>query len=140
MLLQEIKHIALQSTTKQLREFGITMGVVIGLVSAYLYWSGNAAWQTVAAVAGVFAAVGLVLPVVLKPLYSLWMSFAVVMGFVMTRVILTLLFSIVFVPVGLMIRLLRKDPLNERIEPSAKTYWHKRDPSEFDPRSAAKQY
>ncbi len=140
MLLEEIKHIALQSTTKQLREFGITMGIVIGLVGGFLYWKGYSAWQTVAIVAAVFAVAGLIAPVVLKPLYRVWMSFAVVMGFVMTRVILTLLFSIVFVPVGLAIRILRTDPLDERIDPDAKSYWHKRDASEFDPRSAAKQY
>ena len=66
---------------------------------------------------------GLTTPVVLKPVYRVWMALAVVLGFVMTRVILTVVYYLVMTPIGLVMRLLGKDPLDRRPDPGAASYW-----------------
>jgi hypothetical protein len=68
------------------------------------------------------------------------MSFAVVMGFVMTRVILTILFYGLFTPASLVSKLLGKDLLDERWDKKAETYWVKRPATPFDPRSAENMF
>ena len=83
---------------------------------------------------------GLVFPLILKPIYILWMSFAVVMGFIVSHIILSLIFGLVFTPAGLLIRLLRKDPLDEKINPQAESYWIKRERKPFDPHTIERQY
>ena len=52
---------------------------------------------------------GLVLPRVLKWVYTVWMSIAFALGFVMAHVILTLLFLLVITPMGLVARMTGKD-------------------------------
>jgi hypothetical protein len=70
-----------------------------------------------------FAAFGWLKPTLLKPVYIGWMTLALVMGFFMTRVILSILFYSVFSFGGLIIRIMRKDMLDQRYETDAETYW-----------------
>ena len=62
----------------------------------------------------------------LRPLYNLWMRAAQVVGMVVSGLILSLLFFLVFGFVGLVLRLLRKDLLDQRLEPGKKSYWIRR--------------
>lgn len=66
---------------------------------------------------------GTILPVVLRPIYILWMGFAFTMGFFMTRVILTIFYFVVLTPVGLFFRLIGRDALQRKIDRQASTYW-----------------
>ena len=56
-----------------------------------------------------------------------WMIFAVILGWFMTRIILSLLFFLVITPIGLTMRLLGKDFLGLKIKSSNESYWNKRD-------------
>ncbi|NUO82084.1 hypothetical protein HUU05_18590 [candidate division KSB1 bacterium] len=72
--------------------------------------------------------------------YRGWMALAVAMGFVMTRVILTVLFYGMFTPIALVMKLLRKDPLHERFDKQAETYWVKREPHTYEPQSSERMF
>ncbi len=63
----------------------------------------------------------------LRPLYAAWMRGAHAVGQLVSAAILGLLFFLVFTPVGLVLRLLRKDLLDERLEPEKESYWQKRE-------------
>jgi len=62
----------------------------------------------------------------LKPVYAAWMSFASVLGWINTRIILAILFYLVLTPMGLAMRLLGVDLL-ERKE-KKETCWKKKKP------------
>ncbi len=66
-----------------------------------------------------------------KRLFAGWMYLAHKIAWVNTMLILALLFYLIFAPIGLILRLLRKDLLNKRLEPGSETYW--------SPRSAGEQ-
>ena len=140
MLAQELKALSGRANNHELRKFGKTLGIFFALVAAFLFWKESDFAQLFAIVAAIFLILAFIGPLVLKPVYLLWMGFATIMGFFMTRVILLLLYSIVFVPAGLAIRLLGKDPLNQRIDPGATSYWIMRERKAFVPESAEKQY
>ncbi len=122
MIIDEIRNI--ESKKKDLRSFGLTMGVVAGLLGGLFLWRDKDHYLYFLAVSGVFFALGLFLPNLLKPLHKVWMSLAVVMGWVMTRLILFVLFFLVVTPLGLLARLLNRDLLRLKIDKnSGGSYW-----------------
>ena len=140
MLLDEIRSVTTNSGKSEVRKFGLSIGTIFGMVAIYLFWQEKEVAQLVAYTGVAFFAVGWLLPVALKPVYITWMCFAVLMGFIMTKLILFVLYSLVFTPAGLMLRLLGKDPLKERIEPTKTTYWIQRERGALDPKSLENQY
>ena len=83
---------------------------------------------------------GLAVPVLLWPVHKVWMSLAYVLGWVMTRVILSLLFFLGITPVGLLGRLFGKKFLDVDMQDSRQTYWIRRDQGDQDPARYEKQY
>ena len=138
MLLDEIKSI--KATTKEARKFGLTIGIFLLLIAGWLFWKQRPSFPYFTYVGAGFAVTGLILPILLKPIYKVWMSFAVVMGFFMTRVILTILYFGMFTPISLVAKLLGKDLLDERWDKKANTYWVKRPVEKFDPKSAENMF
>lgn len=67
----------------------------------------------------------------LKPIYTQWMKVAHAIGATITGLILSLMFYGIFGITGIILRILKKDLLNEKLEPQASSYWIKRvkDPS-----------
>ena len=61
--------------------------------------------------------------VVLRPIQRAWMAFAIVLGWVMTRVILVVLFYVGITPIALIARLVGKRFLDLRFEPARASYW-----------------
>jgi hypothetical protein len=61
------------------------------------------------------------------------------MGFVMTRVILSILFYLIITPINFIAKIFRKDFLNLKIEKKKKSYWNLRE-VEYDKTSTEKQY
>ena len=53
---------------------------------------------------------------------------------------LALLFYLVFTPVGIILRIARKDFLDRELEPQARSYWIKRKKAEFDKENYKKQF
>ena len=75
-----------------------------------------------------FLGFGLFFPYALKPFYKVWMAFALLLGLIMTRFILTLTFFLIITPMGFVLRKLGKDLLDEKINKDATTYWRKHEP------------
>ena len=74
-----------------------------------------------------------------KPLYRGWMKFAHGLGWVNTRIILTLVYYLVFSPLAILFKIIGKDPMNRKIG-SADTYWIERDSAPFDRERARRQF
>ncbi len=117
---------------KTLKEFGMTMGVAFLVISGLLLLRKKYTGATYSLlVSSVFFIMGLALPVLLKPAYIVWMRLAFILGWVNTRIILIILFYLIFTPIGLIMRLFRIDLLERRKE--AGSYWKKKEKVEFDP-------
>lgn len=123
----------LKTDAKDLRKFGITMAIVLGLLTALTAYRQSGAFPYLLVLALGFLGVGLIKPIWLNQVYLAWMTLAFVLGYIMTRVILTALFFLVFVPIGLITRMTNKDMLDEQYKPDAATYW-KPYPKRIDPR------
>lgn len=58
-----------------------------------------------------------------KFIYRYWMKFAHVLGWVNTRVILSVFYLVILTPFGLLLKVFKKDLLEEKIDPATSTYW-----------------
>ena len=116
---------ALDVSPRALRSFGLTVGGVLLAVGVLLLWRrgpGPWAWG-LGGVGGALVALGALAPVALRAVHRAWMTLAFTLGFVMTRVILTAAWVVVFVPTALVLRLLGKRLLDRGPDPDAATYW-----------------
>ena len=126
MILDEIKKI--DSSPKKVKEFGWVMAIFFGLLGGFLFWRGKPSAVIFLGTAAAFGALTLFVRPVLKPLQKAWMTFAVLMGWLMSRVILGILFYLAITPIALILRLTKKDLLDMRLDPSAPSYWKHRTP------------
>jgi len=117
----EIK--AIESGRKQLREFGLTLGVVLGIVAAVQAWHNKETWIYFAVSSALFMGLSFIAPFILKPLQKIWMGLAIVLGWFVSRIILGILFYGVVTPTGIIVRLSGRDLLNRKLDPKAPTYW-----------------
>jgi hypothetical protein len=121
MIIEEIKNI--KSGKRELRQFGITIGIVLGLLGMWFLWCEKEGSSPLLVSAIVFFFSGFIFPLLLKPVQKLWMSLAILMGWLMTRVIITILFYLVVTPTGLLARVCGKDFLNIKLDRNANSYW-----------------
>ena len=124
-MLEEIKHI--KTGKKDLRSFGVIIGIILLLVAGFLFYREKESFQTFLYIAGAFIGFGLIIPIILKPIYIVWMTFAVILGWFMTRVILSLLFYVIITPIGVVLRIFGKDFLEIKKESVQGSYWNQRD-------------
>lgn len=72
---------------------------------------------------------GLLSPGAIRPIYLLVMRLTFPIGWVMSHVVLAVLYFVVITPLGVVLRLFH-DPMLRRIDRSARSYWIPRDPPE----------
>jgi hypothetical protein len=124
MLKDEFKHI--KETKKELRKFGLTVGGVLAVIAALLFYFGKPSAIYFAVIGGLLILLGALFPQMLKPLNKIWMGLAIILGFIMSRVILTILYYLVLTPIGLLAKIVVKKFMILKYDKSVKTYWEKR--------------
>ena len=137
-MLVEIKNI--KSNKKALKSFGNTIGIILLLVAGFLFFKEKELFIIFIYIAGVFIGLGIMIPIILKPIYLVWMVFAVILGWIMTRIILSLLFYVIITPIGLLLRFFGKDLLGLKIQVAQRSYWNKRDSKIEKNQDYKKQY
>ena len=121
-MLEEIKNI--KSKKSDLRNFGITVGIILLVIGGFLFWKEKESFQIFLAIGIILFLTAIALPSVLKPVYWIWMIIAIILGWFMTRVILSLLFYVIFTPIGLTLRFFGKQFLELRWDKSKESYWN----------------
>jgi len=124
MLKEEFKHI--QETKKDLRKFGLTVGGVLLIIAALLFYFEKSSAIYFAVIGGLLFIAGIFIPHILKPFNKIWMGLAIVLGFFMSRLILTVLFYLVLTPISFIARIVGKKFMILKYDKSVQTYWEKR--------------
>ena len=137
-MLEEIKNI--KSEKSDLRKFGITIGVILLIIAGFLFWKEKESFQILLTFGVTFCILGIAIPFILKPIYWIWMIFAIILGWIMTRIILSLLFYIIFTTIGLISRLFGKQFLELKWDHSQNSYWNMKTVEPFNKKNYEKQF
>ena len=137
-MLEEIKNI--KSEKSDLRKFGVTIGIILLIIAGVLFWKEKESFQIVLTFGGALCILGIAIPLILKPIYWVWMIFAAILGWIMTRIILSLLFYIIITPIGLTLRFFGKQFLELRWEKSKESYWNFRTNEHLKKENYEKQF
>jgi hypothetical protein len=114
------------------RSFGTSVGSVLVVLGAIALWRNRqTVGTTMVAVGGVLVLLGLVAPTLLRVPNRIWWRFAQTLGWVNSRILLTVFFAVVITPVGLVMRALGRNPLRPVDE---KTGWTPSPARHHDPK------
>ena len=122
--MSDLTHTIPELDRSGLRQFGITTGVIVavlfGVFFPWLLNLGFVLWPWV--LCGILALMGLVAPMSLRPVYTVWMRFGLMMSRFTTPLIMGLVFFLVITPVALIMKLLGKDPMRRKLAQDQTTY------------------
>lgn len=109
----------------ELRKFGLVTGAIVaalfGIILPWLFGYQWPKWPWI--VTGILWVWAIVFPSTLFFVYNIWMKFGLVAGWINTRIILGIMFYLVFLPAGLVMRIIfRNDPMSRKLDSSAKSY------------------
>ena len=124
MFKEEFKNI--KETKKDLRKFGLTVGGVLMLIAALLFYFDKSSAPYFGVIGAILLLSGIIISQVLKLPNKIWMGLAIVLGFFMSRLILTILFYLVLTPIALIAKIVGKKFMILKYDRSANTYWEKR--------------
>jgi hypothetical protein len=118
-----------KSVKKHVCQFGLLIGIICLLIGALKLYFG---FKVV--IAGIWISLGSLLillgytaPALLKPVWYYWMKFALALGLLMTSILVGLAWFTMFVPVGLLFKLIGKKTIDVSIKKEVDTYWEPRD-------------
>ena len=138
MQIEEIKNI--KPDIKEQKKAGYAVGIVLLAIGALLMYRNKPAYPYFIGVSALLLLLAFAAPKALKHFYIAWMSLAAVLGFIMTRLILSILFYIIITPIGLILRLTGKDLLDMKWDKKKNSYWIKREKTEYFRESSEKQF
>jgi hypothetical protein len=114
-----------QPDARELRTFGLLVGAVFGLIAVYPLFKGETirAWSAV--ISAALIAPAIFFPPLLALPHRIWSMIGHILGWLNTRIILTLLYFAAIVPVSLVLKILGRDPLKLSFDPELDTYREK---------------
>lgn len=113
-------------TPKEARKTAFIVAAVLGIIAfIFLYRERPTVTAVLAAIALGLILIGAFIPPLAMLFHRGWMRFAFALGYVNSRILLTLVYFLIFVPYAVVSRLAGRDPLDLRGGPRT-SYWHKR--------------
>jgi ABC-type uncharacterized transport system permease subunit len=115
-------------TSRELKIFGVLFAMIFALLGAVFWW--HAGWETAALVvwksAGFILLAYIIAPQIRRPVYLIWSYALYPIGYLITLVLMGVVFYLVITPTGLLMRLFGRDPLARKFQPEAESYWIRR--------------
>ena len=104
-----------QSPAAKARSFGLSVGGVLIVIALALLWRGRIGRaEIVGGIGVVLVTAGYFRPMLIRIPSDAWWAFATVLGWVNARVLLSLAFVLVLTPIGMLWRLMGRDPMARR--------------------------
>ena len=118
-------------TRRELMLFGPFFVLFNILVGGILWWRhgtfGIDVYSIWGGIVGLLVVAYYVIPPLRRPLYLGWLYAVFPIGFVISHVILIIIYYLVITPVGLLMRIVGYDPMHRKFDSSASSYWVPRD-------------
>ena len=110
------------------RSFGLIFFLVFFIIA---FWSFRGDFYQIRTlplyVSSIFLILGLINSKLLLPLNKLWFNFGMFLGSIISPIIMALVFFVVVTPIGILMRIFKKDLLLKKKDKNLRSYWIKRD-------------
>ena len=117
------------------RSFGLVFAGVFFLLAAYFYFAQGKILTWSLALSGAFVFFSFFFSEVLTLPNTLWTKFGLLLHKIVSPLVLAILFFLVVTPIGLIMRILKRDLLQLKIDKQLPTYWSERTPPGPPPES-----
>lgn len=107
---------------KQERQFGFILAAILTLVCLWPTFRGNIPHYYLLIIIAPLVLLGLFMPSWLSPILKWWMFLARIIGWINTKVLLTIVFVFIVTPIALMMRLFGHDELHLKNK-QQESYW-----------------
>ena len=109
------------------RSFGILFFIVFSIISIWPVLSGGELrlWSFILAI--IFLIMGITKSRFLTPLNIAWIKFGELLGVIISPLIMGLVYFLVLLPIGILMRVLGKDLLSLKFNKNIETYWNKKE-------------
>ena len=104
------------------RSFGLVFFVLFLIIGLWPLINNNEIKIWSIAISVVFLVLGLLNSKLLLPLNKLWFKFGLLLGKIISPLVMGIIFFLVVTPIGLLMRMLKKDLLNLKFN-DEKSYW-----------------
>lgn len=111
------------------RNFGLLFAAIAAGVAGVHWYLDHGHALEWSAVAAVLLVISLFFSGLLTPFNRAWTKLGLLMFHVINPVVMFIMYITTIVPIGLIMRALRKDLLKLHYAPKAETYWVRRDPA-----------
>ena len=112
-----------------MRKFGLLLGIILAVFCAIVFYKHRSEVEIpisvfVFGILSIFSFItALLYPKALKPINTVMIFIGMIIGWIMTRVILTILFFVVILPIGLVLRISGHDSMNRKPDAKLQSYW-----------------
>jgi len=131
----------MRNESKDLRHFGEVLAFILIIFGAIQFLKHRILLSEWLAASGlIIICASLIKPLVLKPVYAVFLKVTHAIGWFNTRVILVVIYFVVITPIAVVIRIFGKDPLDRKIIKQAHTYWVKRPADRTDKVKLERQF
>jgi hypothetical protein len=105
-----------------LRSFGVMVGGLLAAIGAgpLVFGHDSRGWALL--LGGLLVLFGIAWPSSLRPVYRMWMAIGHVLGRINTAILLSVVFFGLITPMGIVMRMLGKDPMRRSAAPQADSY------------------
>jgi len=122
------------------KKFGLTFAVIFFAIGLFLWYLKAAVVFWPLALGAIFLGLGLFLPKSLTALNSLWLKFGLLLHRVTSPIILAIMFYLLITPMGILMRIFGRCPIDKKFNAQLNSYWIVRDPPGPDPESMRNQF
>jgi len=127
---------------KNLAVFGYGLALISAVVAARQFFKigPETAFFVWLGVGIFFALITVLAPGRLRGFYRVWMRVARVIGTILSTIVLAVIFYLMFGLAGIVLRLMRKDILDEKWDKSGTSYWIPHPEKSFNPEDCKRQF
>lgn len=123
------------------RDFGLGLSLLLSLLAGLAFFRGREGLVRPLLLAGALVCgLAVLWPAPLKPLQRAAFYLAQALGWINTRILLGIVFYLVFTPTAGLLRLLGKDLMDRTWRPERSSYWQDRSEEDYDPAQDEKQF
>ena len=117
-------HVSTEQSTE--KSFGLVFSIVFLIVALYplINSAGLRIWALVLSI--IFFLLAFLAPKILVLPNKLWFKFGLLIGSIVAPIVMAFVYFVTVLPTGLIMRLLGKDLLKQKLDKNAKSYWVKR--------------